>query len=307
MTVGNLGLILSLIIIFGGLLWLFIRSMKGKEVERRIIFVFIFIAVAAPVLFTITFQEHATPIVRELFEKVETLPPNSKILISFDYDPAMVPEVQPMSNAVLRHCFVRGHRVAFMCLWATGQSLLTTTLDSVVRRDFPNLVDGVDYVNVGYKAGNEGVLNVIKSNFKEMFPTDVNGVPLNNTELFRNIRSCADFDIIIVFGGGKPGPKEWVLFVGDPVGVPMGAGVAAVSAPQLYPYYPKQLVGILGGVKGAAEYEEELGDRYPQFGGLAFKPGLRTMGPQTLAHLVIMSFIIIGNIAYFRTKRRKKS
>ena len=36
-------------------------------------------------------------------------------------------------------------------------------------------------------------------------------------------------------------------------------------------------------------------------------PGLRMMGPQTLAHIVIMAFIVIGNIAFFRGRRGKKT
>jgi len=299
----NLGVIISLIIIFGGLAWLFWRSVQGREVERRIIFVFIFVAVAAPILFPITFEEKATPVVKSLFDKIESLPEKSKVLISFDYDPAMQPEVQPMANALSRHCLEKGHTVVFMCLWATGQSLLTATLESVIKPEFPELVDGTDYISVGYKAGNEGVLNVIVSDFIRMFPTDINGTPLDSTVIFQDIKSCADFDLILAVGGGRPGPKEWVLFVGDPAKVPIGVGVAAVVAPQLYPYYPRQVVGILGGVKGAAEYETELAAAHPRFDEVD-KPGLRMMGPQTLAHMVIMAFIVIGNIAMFRARRK---
>ena len=300
----NIGVIISLVVIFGGLLWLLLRSIAGREVDRRIIFVFIFVAVAAPILFPVTFQEHATPIVKNLFDSIENLPPGSHVLISFDYDPAMAPEVQPMANALSLHCLEKGHKIVFMCLWATGQTLLNATLDNVIKPEFPEIVDGVDYVNVGYKAGNEGVLNVIVSDFTKMFPTDINGVPLDSVQIFDNVSSCGDFDLIIAIGGGRPGPKEWVLFIGDPVDVPIGVGVAAVVAPQLYPYYPQQVVGILGGVKGAAEYESELAHRHKRFEDME-KPGLRMMGPQTLAHMVIMAFIIIGNIIFFRSRQRK--
>ncbi len=299
----NIGTIVSLIIIFGGLLWLLVRSIKGKEVDRRIIFVFIFVAVAAPILFPITFQEHATAVVKGLFDRIEELPPDSYVLISFDYDPAMAPEVQPMANALSRHCLYKGHKVIFMGLWATGQTLLMSTLKNIILPDFPGLVDGVDYVNLGFKAGNEGVLNVIVSDIKKMFPTDVNGVHLDSIPIFDKIRSCADLDLIVALGGGRPGPKEWVLFVGDPADVPIGVGVAAVVAPQLYPYYPRQVIGILGGIKGAAEYESELSHRHPRFADMD-KPGLQMMGPQTLAHIVIMAFIVIGNITFFRTRRK---
>ncbi|MEW5993936.1 MAG: hypothetical protein AB1744_06025, partial [Candidatus Zixiibacteriota bacterium] len=163
----NLGVIISLLVVFGGLLWLGVRSILGREVERRVIFLLIFVAVAAPILFPITFEEHATPIVQRLFDRIENFPEGSTILMSFDFDPAMAPEVQPMAHSLTRHCLEKKHKVVFMCLWATGQSMLMTALDSIVRREFPDLVDGVDYINVGFKAGNEGVLNVIKSDFKK--------------------------------------------------------------------------------------------------------------------------------------------
>jgi hypothetical protein len=304
MTVGSIGAILSMVVVFGGLVALLIRSVRGREVERRVIFIFIFVAVAAPILFPITFSEKATEVVKSVFDNIENLPAGSTVLISFDFDPAMAPEVQPMANAISRHCLEKGHKVIFMSLWATGQALLTQSLEQYILPGFPEKTNLVDYVNIGYKAGNEGVLNVIITNFRKMFPTDVNSVPLDSIEIFDDIQSCRDLDMVMAIGGGKPGPKEWILFVGDPGDVPVGVGVAAVIAPQMYPYYPSQVVGILGGVKGAAEYESELVHTHQRFADME-TPGLRMMGPQTMAHVVIMAFIIIGNIAFFMSRRRE--
>jgi len=304
-AVNTIGVTISLAIIAGGLLWLLIRSIRAREVDRRIIFLFILLAVATPILFPITFSEKATPVVKAIFDKIESMPAGSRVLLSFDFDPAMAPEVQPMANAVTRHCMVKGHKIIFMSLFATGQGLLTQSLGQIMREEFPEKADGVDYVNIGYKAGNEGVLNVIVSDFKKMFPADVNSVPYDSIEVFDGIRSCKDVDFIFSIGGGKPGVKEWVLFVGDPGRVPIAGGVAAVVAPQMYPYYPKQLLGIMGGIKGAAEYESELIRRYPRFADVE-APGLRMMGPQTLAHLVIMAFIVLGNVSYFVGRRRER-
>ena len=300
----DIGVGVSLIAIGGGLLWLLIRSLKGQEVDRRVIFIFIFFSVAAPLLFPFTFQEKATKVVRDVFDRVESLPEGSTVLLSYDFDPAMAPEVQPMANAFTRHCLAKGHKIIFMCLFATGQGQMEVTFQDVIQPEFPEAVDGIDYVNLGYKAGNEGVLNVIITDFKKMFPTDVNTVPYDSIAVFDGIRSCKDLDLVISIGGGRPGIKEWVLFVGDPGNVPIATGVAAVVAPQLYPYYPKQLIGILGGIKGAAEYESELKERYPRFENSP-TPGLKMMGPQTLAHIVIMAFIIIGNVTFFVQKRRE--
>jgi hypothetical protein len=297
------GVILSLVLIGGGLVWLFVRSFAGKEVDRRVIFAFVFVAVAALILFPVTFKEELTPTVKAVFDKIESLPPGSRVLMSFDFDPAMAPEVQPQADAFVRHLLVRGNRIVFMSLWATGQALMTTSLNRVVRQEFPDKKEGIDYAVIGYKAGNEGVLNVIVTDLRKMFPTDVNTRPLDSLPIFDGVTSCKDFNLILTIGGGKPGAKEWVLFVGDPGNVPVGAGLAAVSAPQLYPYYPRQLLGLLGGIKGAAEYEYALVQRYDRFKTVD-TPGLRMMGPQTLAHLVIMAFIVIGNVLYFRNRKR---
>lgn len=299
----NIGVIFTILLLGGGILTILIRAIKGKEMDRRIIFLFIFVSVALPLIFKITFTEKATAIVKSIYDKIESLPEGSKVLFSFDFDPAMAPEVQPMAIVAGRHALEKGHKVVFMSLWTTGQSMLTETINDYILPDFPNKIEHKDYVTLGFKAGNEGVLKVIATDFKKMFTVDINGVPLDSIEIFDNIKSCADFDLVFSFGGGKPGPKEWILFVTDPNEIPMAIGVAAVVAPQMYPYYPAQIVGIMGGVKGAAEYESEFSSNYERFKDMA-KPGLVTMGPQTMAHTVIISFIIIGNILYFRNRKK---
>lgn len=301
----NIWLILSIVAIIGGLLWLTIRSLTGREVERRIIFLFIGIAVSVPLLFDITFSEKATPIVKSIYDKIENLPSGSMILISFDYGPSMAPEVEPMSNAFIRHSLAKDHKVIIMGLWATGQSLGATAVENIIKTEFPEKIDGVDYINIGYKAGNQGVLNVIITDFRKMYATDVNGVNLDSVQIFNSIRSLKDMALIVSVGGGFPGIKEWVLFAADPGNIPLAGASAAVSTPLLYPYYPKQLIGLLGGIKGAAEYESEMKKNYPRFADMP-TPGIKMMGPQTLAHMVVMAFIVIGNLSFFFAKRRKE-
>ncbi len=302
----NLGLIISLLIIGAGLLWLLIRSLQGKEVERRIIFLFIGLAVSVPLLFNITFSEKATPIVKALYDKIDNLPEGSNILLSFDYGPTMAPEVQPMSDVLIRHVLAKNHHLFLMGLWATGQSLGAEAVDRIIKGDFPEKIDGIDFVNIGYKAGNQGVLNVIVTDFRKLYATDVGGRDLDSLPIFNGIKSLKDMDLLISVGGGFPGVKEWVQFAGDPGNVPTGGGSAAVSAPLLYPYYPRQMLGLMGGIKGAAEYESEFKRHYERFKDMP-EPGVKMMGPQTLAHLVIMAFIVIGNLSYFFGKKGKQS
>ena len=299
-----MGLIISIIVIGGGLLWVLYRSLKGQDVDRRIVYLFVGVTVSLAIIFRLYFGEVATPIVKNVFDKIESLPLGSKIVLSYDFDPAMAPEVHPMANAMLRHILEKKHKLFLMSLWATGQSMVSISLNDVVKPEFPNAVYGRDYCNLGYKAGNEGVLNVVITNIRKMFPTDAYNTQLDSLPMFQGVNSLKDMDLLISVGGGKPGVKEWVLFAGDPTRVPTAGGSAAVSAPLLYPYYPRQLIGLLGGTKGAAEYEAELVRVHPRFSDSP-APALRMMGPQTMTHVVIIAFIIIGNVAYFRSRRMK--
>ena len=274
---------------------------KISVLDRRWIFLFIAIAVLGPMMLNLKCSQIPSPIVNGIFDKIESLPPGSKVLLSFDYGPSTVPEIQPMVDGVIRHCGERGIKIYMMALWATGQNLVTSTITNTVQVDLPHYEYGVDYVNFGYKAGNQGVINVIVTDFTKMFSSDVNATPVGEIPMMDGVRSLKNMDLIISFGGGFPGIKEWVQFAGDLGDIPIAGGCTAVSAPLLYPYYPQQMVGLMGGIKGAAEYEAALASAYPVLRGKRMR-GIEMMGPQTVAHIVIMFFILVGNIAYFMTR-----
>ncbi len=275
---------------------------KVQSLDRRVIFLFIALAVAIPLMFNVVFPEKISPIVSSIFERVENLPEGSRVLLSFDYSPSTVPEIQPMVDAILRHCAARNQKIYIMALWPTGQNIADETIARLLTPEFPSYRYGEDYVNIGYKSGNQGLINVILTDLKKMYTTDVRGTAIDQIPMMQPIRNLRNFDIILAFGGGFPGVKEWVLFAGDPGNIPVAGGVTAVSAPLLYPYYPSQMLGLMGGIKGAAEYESELIKRYDRFKDMPH-PGIDMMGPQAVAHIVIMLFILIGNVAHFATRR----
>ena len=64
-----------------------------------------------------------------------------------------------------------------------------------------------------------------------------------------------------------------------------------------------QLQGIVAGMPGAAEYEKLLVNHgiHPELGKAA-----KSMDAQSIAHLVIVLFIIIGNISYFVKRKKEK-
>jgi hypothetical protein len=176
----------------------------------------------------------------------------------------------------------------------------------VQGRSHPEMVYGTDYVNLGFKPGNEGVIKVIVTNLKKLFNTDFNMTNIDAIPMCKEITSVQDMDLIVNISAGYPGTKEWVQYCAHPYNKPIAAGCTGVQAPLLYPYIPKPLFGLLGAIKSAAEYEALLREKYTKFDDPRLNQGHQRMGPQMVAHLTILILIIIGNISYFATRKGRK-
>ena len=216
-----------------------------------------------------------------------------------------------MAEALLRHCMIKKHKVYMMALWPTGEAQGNITIENVITADFPEKKYDEDYIQLGFKAGNQGLINAIFTDLKGMYTTDAAQADINSFPMMADVIKLHDFDLILGVCSGKPGLKEWVQFAGDRGDIPVAGGVTAVEAPLLYPYYPRQLLGIMGGLQGAAELEAALDIGYPEKEFPQYKTetnsnAVRLMGPQTVAHLVIIFFVIVGNVAFFIQQRREK-
>jgi len=285
-----------------------------KNLDRRWIFLAMGLAVAIPVLFQLQFPETSSALSEACFNEIENLQPGDRVLLAFDFDPASKGELEPMATSFVRQCSKKKLKLYFMTLWPVGPQMIDEAIDRVIRTDFPEMIYGDDYVNLGYKPGYEGVIKVIISDLKTLYSTDARGTNIDQIPMCRGIDNIRDMNLIINVSAGYPGAKEWIQYAATPYKeLPMIAGCTGVQAALLYPYVPAQLPGLLGAIKGAAEYEQLVNDKYDVQAGLVTPPryleAKRRMGPQFVAHLLMVGLIILGNITYFlqRSHERRHS
>ena len=284
---------------------------KLANLDKRWIFLMMFIVVSIPI-FIIgktgkTFPEVPSKLAEDTYNAIEQLHEGDPVLLSFDFDPASEGELGPMATAFTKHVCEKKLKIYFMALWPVGPQMIDDNISKVIKSDFPKMVYGEDYVNLGFKSGNEGVIKVIVTDIKELYTTDDKGTNINDIPMMKNIHSVQDFRLIINVSAGYAGTKEWVQYAVTPYidKIQLVAGCTGVQAPLLYPYIPGQLRGLLGAIKGAAEYEALVVKNY---GGENPDPkyleGQRRMGPQLFAHILIIILIILANIIYAYEKKR---
>ncbi|MGB8657014.1 MAG: hypothetical protein WCE90_04410 [Candidatus Zixiibacteriota bacterium] len=268
---------------------------KLQSIDRRYIFLFIGIAAFLPLIFPLGLPLGVTPSSQNLFRAVDSLKPGSVVLLTFDYYPSTLPETEPMSYAALRHLFKKNIRVITVTTIPLGAlSVMEEVVKSVAAEYHKEY--GKDYVNLGYKYGYVAVMLGMGRKISDIFPQDNYDNKLEDIPLMREVRNYRDIDFIFVVSDNAT-VDYWVSLVNAQFGTSMGAGVTAVMAPKCYSYMQtKQLVGLLGGMKGAAEYEK-----------LSQNPGRATRGmdPQSIIHFLMIGFILLGNVGYFMSKRKK--
>ena len=278
------------------------------SLDRRIIFLIVGLSVLIPLLKPewVDLPIRPTPESQIVFDEINKLNAGDKILLSFEYGPSTKPEIHPMAIAILKHLYAKNIQVYGFALWPDG-NFMSTEAFSEVSDDYDKKY-GVDYVNLGYKPGGEAVIKGIASDIRTLYPVDLQGTSINDIPMMKDVVNIEDFDFVFSLSAGYPGSKEWVQYACDPKNIPLSTGCTSIQVTDIMPYVENdQIRGILAGMPGAAEYES-LVEAELQKMEIAGKPGEASgmMAAQSIAHVVIVLFIIFGNISYFITRKKNR-
>ena len=278
------------------------------SLDRRIIFLIVGLSVLIPLLKPewIDLPIRPTPESQIVFDEINKLNAGDKMLLSFEYSPSTKPEIHPMAIAILKHLYAKNIQVYGFALWPDG-NFMSTEAFSEVSDDYDKKY-GVDYVNLGYKPGGEAVIKGIASDIRTLYPADLQGTSINDIPMMKDVVNIEDFDFVFSLSAGYPGSKEWVQYACDPKNIPLSTGCTSIQVTDIMPYVENdQIRGILAGMPGAAEYES-LVEIELQKMEIAATPGKASgmMAAQSIAHVVIVLFIIFGNISYFITRKKNR-
>jgi hypothetical protein len=167
-----------------------------------------------------------------------------------------------------------------------------------IRSLFPegHIKYGENYLAAGYQVGAGVVILDLVASVPGALKTDaLNSKPVESYPIMNGIDTLKDIDMVFTLSSGSGGIKEWVIYGNGRSGVKVCGGVTAVSAPEFLPYLvSRQLAGMLAGLAGAAEFEAATGYEMGE--------GIRGMTPQSFAHIIIILFIIIGNLVFLVEK-----
>jgi preprotein translocase subunit YajC len=281
------------------------------SIDRRVIYILLTVLIILPFFVNVSIPQKIMPQTQRLFDFIESIPPGDKaVMISFDYTPQTQPECHPMAKALLLHCFGRGLPVIGLSFDPEAPGLAVDILtrvnheiDSLAKNKEDSLIYSVDYVYLGWKSGRIAAQLDMGEAIAGVYPRDYFGNPIDSLPLMQRIKNYKEIAIVVILAAADY-PIDWIRYPQTRYGVKVGAGLTAVMAPQYYPFVQTgQVSGLMAGMKGAAEYENlVLKHGYARTLGTA-ETG---MNSQSMIHILIMVFIVLGNIGYFFSRRQKK-
>ncbi len=261
---------------------------------RWTLFVLTALAVAVPLLVPLGLPLRTTKEVVAVYDAIEALPEASHLLISFDFGAASLPEMEPMARALLRHCFARGLKVIGIALLAEGAGIGNTILSTTAAEY--DKQDRIDYLFLGYKPRPDAAILGIGEDLRRVFPADHAGRTTEDAVALDGVRDYGQIAMVVSVADDDM-PIVWINYAGARYGATIACGATAVMVTSFYPYLPSgQLVGLIGGLKGAAEYEHLVG----RTGTAA-----RGMDAQSVAHGLILIAIVAGNLQALLRRKRK--
>jgi len=269
---------------------------KVIDIDRRWIYLVIGIVTFIPILWYIGMPVKVTSEVKAVYDKIESLPTGSIVMVPMEYDPATAAELEPMAKAVVRHCFSRNLQVMTTAFMIDGVVLIERTLRDVAGEYGKEY--GKDYVYLGYKPYMQIVLLNMGENFRKPFPRDYYGNRLDDLAMMQGVNNYSNVSCIVGINGTS-GADYWINYASGRYGAELALGVTAVMATDYYTFLQsRQIFGLIGGLKGAAEYEKLI--------GRSKDVANRSMDAVSVAHVFIILFIILGNLAFFATGRGKR-
>ncbi len=261
--------------------------------KRQHIYILILVAITVPLFIPLGLKHRVTPEVKQFYKTIDELPASACVIVSFDFEASTIAETRPLAQAVLRHLFSKNVSVISLSMLAEGTGLGYRFLKEAA--DEYGKKYGEDYIFLGFRPQYQATILGLGEDFAKVFPKDVLGNELSGLSLTQRVENYSQIGLIISIADGDL-PQYWVDYAQTRYQKKVLAAVTAVMATTYYPYLSSgQFSGLVGGLKGAAEYEVLLA-----------KPGLGAKGmeAQSLGHLLLILLIIVGNLSLLKRKKK---
>ena len=272
---------------------------KLLDLDQRIIYAMLFIALAFPILHPVILPMDIQAYSQESFDFADSIPAGSVVLIEGGLNAATYPQGGPGLEVQIVHMLRKDVKLIFFSINTETAAWTATSINNALARLPAGVAaeNGVNWVHMGYVPGGESGTAALANDIRSVKSEDHYGTPIEQLPLMQNINMASDFAAVFWWGGSEGSIPYGVRQIVTPFGVPMTGMCTTNEVPNYTPYINSgQLHGIIGGVRGSAEYEYLM-----SMPGLALGQAMAT----NFGGLLWVFLVVLGNVLYFIARREE--
>lgn len=265
-----------------------------QEVDRRFLYGLILLASTVPFFLKVRIPVTIQPATQKFYDAVEALHENDFVILGVDWGGGTRGENRAQTIAIINHLMRKKCRFALLSFEPQSKTLCQTIAEQETAKY--HYVEGVNWVNFGYKPDQENYLKGFVLNIPQQVGIDRRGIPLSTLPVMQGITTAADVKLL-----ADVTPSDtyngYIKFMTQSYKIPLCVAPTSVMAPEAFNRLDSgQVVGLMSGLQGAVEYEQLLG-----------LPGKATSASlsSSAAHLLIIGFILLGNLAMILERRQR--
>jgi hypothetical protein len=271
---------------------------KILNLDQRIIYALMFIALAFPILNPVILPMEIQDYSKQAFEFSDSIPEGSIVIFEGGLGAATYPQGGPGMVVQIYHMLVKGVKIIFFSIGTEQNFWTVRAIETAIAKLPPGTPaeNGVDWVHLGYIAGGEAGVGALVNDIRSTVTSDYYGTPIDDIPLLEGVNDATSLAAVLWWGGSEGSMPYGIRQISVPFGIPITGMSTTNEVPNFSPYISAgQLQGIFGGVRGSAEYEFLM-----SLPGPALGQAMAT----NFGGLLWMFLVILGNVIYFIMRSR---
>jgi hypothetical protein len=191
----------------------------------------------------------------EMTSRIDSMPPESVVLIGMDYDLSLAGEINNVALPVLVHLMSKQVSMVFVPTRPTGSAMAKLLIETG-KNWLPEYPNQKTFVLSFIPGGAAGLLQ-LATDLQEAVPVSIDGTdPWVSQELV-NIRNISDFSFVLILTDSANSGKDWIEQVQPRLAAKSLYVIASRQAePILEPYLKSgQIQAMVAGISDGATYE----------------------------------------------------
>lgn len=271
---------------------------KALDLDHRILATIVPLVIGFFILNPILIPFPVSKYTRQYYDFIQSIPDEAIVGFMMGDTPSTKPQLKSSTVLTMVELWKKGAKIVFWCDQVYAPPLLEEYIQDAFKLLGREMEYGVDYVNLGYIAGEEmGLAAFLEDIWGVTGGKDTYGNSLDELPLMKEVKTGQDL---------KYGFANTACYATEPMYIrqwqmPYGAKIATIECamilPQLTLYIATgQLQGVANGLLGSAEMEyltKQVGLAYGQTLAVSFAGAYFTI------------LIVLGNIFFFAARAKR--